>query len=162
MAFLRWNKALARFQLSVAAPDGSGERELVSGRGFLTFSSPRFSPDGGQILFVSPGGPPTDEQGLPITQGRQSPLDRLLARFEPPAAQAHGAAADLWIIGVDGTGLRRLTTLREDSPMGVFSPDGAQIVVLAAGGIYALNPDGGELRKLDPTGDHGGLDWGRP
>jgi Tol biopolymer transport system component len=162
MAFLRWNRELARFTLNIAASDGAGERELVAGRGFLTFTSPRFSPDGRQVLFVSPGGPPTDEQGYPLTQGRLSPLDRAIALFEPPAAEAHGAAADLWVVQADGTGLRRLTTLREDSPMGIFSSDGERIVLLAAGGIYALNPDGSDLRKLDPAGDHGGLDWGEP
>jgi Tol biopolymer transport system component len=162
VAFLRWDSDLARFRLSVAAPDGADEREVVSGRGFLAFASPRFSPDGRQLIFISPGGPPTDEQGFPITRGRQSPLDGLLSLFDPPAAEAHGAAADLWSVNVDGTGLRRLTTLREDSPMAVFSPDGDRIVLLAAGGVYSLNPDGSDLRKLDPLGDHGGLDWGAP
>jgi mono/diheme cytochrome c family protein len=161
MAFLRWDEHLARFKLSVAAVDGSGERDLISGRGFLTITSPRFSPDGQRLIFVSPGGPPTDEQGYPRTHGDQSPLDRLLGLFEPPAAEAHGASADLWIVGLDGTGLRRLTTLREDSPMGVFSPDGRQVVVSAAGGIYMLNADRTNLRRLDPVGDHGGLDWGQ-
>jgi Tol biopolymer transport system component len=127
----------------------------------FTIASPRFSPDGQRVLFVSPGGPPTDEQGYPITQGQQSPLERVLALFEPPAAEAHGAKADLWVVNVDGTGLRRLTTLHEDSPMGIFSPDGQRIVILAAGGIYTLNADGSGVRKLAPSGDHGGLDWGQ-
>ena len=77
-------------------------------------------------------------------------------------AEAHGALAGLWVVRVDGTGLRRLTTLREDSPMAVFSPDGVRIVLLAGGGMYMLNADGSDLRTIDPTGDHGGLDWGRP
>ncbi len=161
VAFLRWDEDLVRFKLSVAAADGSDVRDVVAGRGFVQLASPRFSPDGRQILFVSAGGPPTDEQGYPFTQGQRSPLERVLALFEPPVAEAHGSAADLWIVNIDGSGLRRLTRLREDSPMGIFSPDGERIIILAAGGIYEMNADGTNLQKLDPIGDHGGLDWGQ-
>jgi tricorn protease-like protein len=63
---------------------------------------------------------------------------------------------------VADTGLRRLPKAREDTPMAVFSSDGRQIVMMGAGGIYLLNPDASNLRKIDPLGDHGGLDWARP
>ena len=46
-------------------------------------------------------------------------------------------------------------------PLGIFSPDGERIIILAAGGIYEMNADGTNLQKLDPIGDHGGLDWGQ-
>jgi len=46
-------------------------------------------------------------------------------------------------------------------PMAVFSPDGGTIALMGAGGIYLMNADGGNLRKVDPRGDHGGLDWAR-
>jgi mono/diheme cytochrome c family protein len=162
IAFLRWNKDRAGFTLNVAEVDGSGEHEVLPVGAFSDISSPRFSPDGRRLLFVSSGGPPTDDQGNPIAQNDQSPLDRVLGLFVPAVAEAHGAAADLWIVNVDGTGLRRLTKLHEDSPMGVFAPDGAHIVVMGAGGIYLMNADGSNLRKIDPIGDHGGLDWAHP
>jgi Tol biopolymer transport system component len=162
IAFLRWNNDRAGFTLNVAAPDGSGEHEILALGEFSDIASPRFSPDGRRLLFVSSGGPPTDDQGNPIAQNDQSPLARVLGLFAPALAEAHGAAADLWIVNVDGTGLRRLTKLHEDSPMAVFAPDGRQIVLMGAGGIYLLNADGSNVRKIDPIGDHGGLDWASP
>jgi Tol biopolymer transport system component len=160
MAYLRWHQNVAAFTLNSAAPDGSGERELTRRDLFPELYAPRFSPDGRQIIFISAGGPPTDEQGYPI-RSSQSPLDRVMALFAPAVAEAHGAKLDLWLINTDGTGLRRLAALREDTPMAVFSPDGSQIVVMGAGGIYLLNADGSNLRVIDPLGDHGGLDWVR-
>jgi mono/diheme cytochrome c family protein/Tol biopolymer transport system component len=162
IAFLRWNKRRAAFTLNVAAPDGSRERELVGAGAFSSFAAPRFSPDGKQILFVATGGPPTDEQGKLIAERQPSPLDRLLGWLAPPAAEAHGSLMDLWLVNTDGTGLRRLVGLREDSPMGVFTSDGARIAVIGAGGIYTMNRDGSDVRKIDPIGDHGGLDWAQP
>lgn len=162
IAFLRWNERRAAFTLNIAAPDGSRERELVGAGAFSSFAAPRFSADRKQILFVATGGPPTDEQGNLIAQRRQSPLDTLLGWLAPPAAEAHGSLMDLWLVNTDGTGLHRLTGLREDSPMGIFAPDGARIVVIGAGGIYLLDRDGANVRKIDPIGDHGGLDWAQP
>jgi tricorn protease-like protein len=68
---------------------------------------------------------------------------------------------DLWVVNVDGTGLRRLTSFYEDLPIVSFSPDGQQIVVMGEGGIYLMRPDGGQLRRIDQLGDYRGLDWAR-
>jgi len=170
-AISRDGKQLACLQLStdgytmslmVAAPDGSGARELiVGGDAFQGFYAPRFSPDGKQIVVAAIGGPATDTNGNPIKASARSPLDRLLALFEPPTAEAHGLPWDLWVVNADGSGLRRLTKFYEDLPMASFSPDGKQIAVLGAGGIYLMNADGSRLRRIDPIGDHGGLDWTR-
>jgi tricorn protease-like protein len=85
----------------------------------------------------------------------------LLGLFAPATAEAHGLPWDLWTINVDGSGLRRLTQFYEDLPMATFSPDGKQIAVMGAAGIYLMDSDGGNLRRIDPVGDHGGLDWVR-
>ena len=90
-----------------------------------------------------------------------SALDRLLGLFEPPTAEAHGLPWDLWIVNSDGSGLRRLTSFYEDLPMAAFAPDGKQVAVMGLGGIYMMEADGSRLRRIDPTGDHGGLDWPR-
>jgi hypothetical protein len=41
----------------------------------------------------------------------------------------------------------------------MFAPDGRQIAMIGAGGIYLMDADGGNFRQIDPLGDHGGLDW---
>jgi mono/diheme cytochrome c family protein len=159
MAYLRYDKANAAFSLHTAAPDGSGDRQVIGAGAFAAFYAPRFSPDGTRIVVAAIGGPPTDERGYPISASGESPLSKLLGLLEPPAAEAHGAPWDLWVVNVDGTGLRRLPQAREDTPMAVFAPDGRQIVMIGAGGIYLMDNDGGNIRQLDPLGDHGGLDW---
>ena len=158
VVFLRWHADLAAFTLNVAQADGSDEREVVGWSRFSELAAPRLSPDGSLILFTATGGPPTDERGFPISAGR-SLSEGLLAALAPPVAAAHAAPQDIWIVNVDGSGLRRLTSILEDSPLADFSPDGTQVAVMGGGGIYVLNADGSDLRKVDPLGDHGGLDW---
>lgn len=149
--------------LDVAAPDGSGARTVLDNISFQGFYAPRFSPDGKRIVVAAIGGPETDEQGYPITSSSQTPslLDQALALFEPPVAEAHGLPWDLWEVNVDGSGLRRLTKFYEDLPMTAFSPDGSQIAIMGYGGIYLMEPDGSKLRRIDRTGDHGGIDWAK-
>jgi mono/diheme cytochrome c family protein len=145
--------------VQVARSDGSAVRTVIDGKGFEGFYAPRFTPDGRQVVVAAIGGPATDERGVPLPPAGQSPLDRLLGLLEPPAAQAHGAPWDLWVANVDGSGLRRLTTLYEDLPMAAFSPDGRTAVVMGANGMYLMSADGSNLRRISPMGDHGGLDW---
>jgi mono/diheme cytochrome c family protein/Tol biopolymer transport system component len=160
-AFLRWHADSAAFTLNTAAPDGRDERELIGLSAFSLLAAPRFAPDGGRIIFIATGGPATGPDGVPIAQRDWSPIERLLGIFAPTLAEAHGATADLWSVNADGTRLRRVTRINEDTPMAVFSPDGSSIALMGAGGIYLMNADGGNLRKVDELGDHGGLDWVR-
>jgi mono/diheme cytochrome c family protein/Tol biopolymer transport system component len=161
LAYLKLSEDGYTMSLNVAAPDGSGSRELIGGKDFQGFYAPRFSPDDKQIIVAAIGGPQTDAQGYPIKASAPSPLDRVLGMFEPPTAEAHGLPWDLWSINSDGSGLRRLTSFYEDLPMAAFAPDGKQVVVMGLGGIYLMDADGGHLRRIDPVGDHGGLDWPR-
>jgi mono/diheme cytochrome c family protein/Tol biopolymer transport system component len=159
MVYVHFDKQHAAFSVHLAAPDGSGDRELISAGAFSDFYAPRFFPDGTRIIVAAIGGPVTDEQGYPVKTSDRSPLQGLLGLFAPPTAEAHGAPWDLWVVNTDGSGLRRLPLVREDTPMAAFSPDGKQIVMMGAGGIYLMGADGSNLRKIDPLGDHGGLDW---
>jgi Tol biopolymer transport system component len=143
-----------------ANADGSGARTLIDGQEFQGFYAPRFTPDGQKIVVAAIGGPEIDSQGNPVAPpSSASPLDGLLSLLAPASAEAHGLPWDLWIINTDGSGLRRITRFYEDLPMATFSPDGKQIAVMAAGGVYLLDADGANLRRIDPIGDHGGLDW---
>lgn len=161
MAYLQLSKDGYTMSLEVAAPDGSGARQVLGGEGFQGFYAPRFSPDGKQIVVAAMGGPETDAQGYPVKASSSSPLAGLIALLAPPTAEAHGMPWELWTVNTDRTGLRRLTVFYEDLPMASFSPDGQQIVVMGAGGIYLMRPDGSQLRRIDPFGDHHGLDWAR-
>jgi mono/diheme cytochrome c family protein len=161
LAYLKLSEDGYTMSLNVAAPDGSGSHELIGGADFQGFYAPRFAPDGKQIIVAAIGGPQTDAQGDPIKASTPSALDRLLGMFEPPTAEAHGLPWDLWLVNIDGTGLRRLTSFYEDLPMAVFAPDGKQIAVMGLGGIYLMEADGSRLRRIDSVGDHGGLDWPR-
>jgi len=161
LAYLKLSADGYTMSLTIAAPDGSNAREIISGTDFQGFYAPRFSPDGKQIIVAGIGGPETDQQGNPIKASLPSALDRLLGLFEPATAEAHGLPWDLWIVNTDGSGLRRMTSFYEDLPMVAFSPDGKQVAVMGLGGIYLMAPDGSQLRKIDAVGDHGGLDWAR-
>lgn len=161
LAFIRLSLERPAMSLALAAPDGSDVRTLIDGTDFEGFYAPRFSPDGQRVVVAAIGGPATDERGLPLPPRSLSPLERLLGLLEPPAASAHGLPWDLWEVKLDGSGLRRLTNLAEDLPMAAFDPDGSRIAVMGANGIYMMNSDGSNQRRLQGEGDHGGLTWGK-
>lgn len=100
---------------------------------------------------------------------RLDPL-RLLGRaLGPAAAFANGDLWDLWTVEVGGRNLRPLTSLSEDLPVGVWSPDGAYVAFLGGGsartaeaGITVLGADGAVWRRLTAQPGHRGLDWARP
>lgn len=86
----------------------------------------------------------------------------MLGFFAPPVAEAHVTPPwNLWLVAADGSGVRRRVALNEDLPMAVFSPDGAEIVVMATRGMYRMRADGSALRRVSLLGDHGALDWVR-
>ena len=159
MAFLNFGSDGIVMHLDIVATAGGEPRRVVDGTRFSQLYAPRFSPDGRQIIFSAVDGPETDDAGYPL-RATSSLVETLAALLAPPTAAAHGAPWDLWIVGSDGTGLRRLTWLYEDLPMGAFSPDGTQIAVLGYNGVYLLNPDGSQVRRLvlDP-GHSGGIAW---
>jgi Tol biopolymer transport system component len=160
MAYLKFDPDGVTMHVETADLDGQHAQRIISGKEFLGFYAPRFTPDGKQIIVAAIEGPPTDKNGFPLADSPRPHLSEwMLGLFAPPTAEAHGAPWDLWIVNSDGSGLRRLTKLNEDLPMAAFSPDGSTVAVLAYNGMYLMNPDGSNLRRIDPRGDHGGLDW---
>ena len=87
-------------------------------------SDPRPSPDGKWIAYVL----------------RSTDLD------------ANRGRTDLWLVGVDGKGARRLTTSPENESSPRWAPDGRSIYFLSARGgpqqIWRLRLDGGESEKV--------------
>lgn len=70
---------------------------------------------------------------------------------------AEDGQRDLWLVGVDGTGLRRLTDSPDDETWPTFSPDGAQVAFSAdrdgAAELYRLPVAGGAAVRLTDEPD---------
>ena len=66
--------------------------------------------------------------------------------------EANRGRTDLWLVGVDGKGARRLTTSAENESSPRWAPDGRSIYFLSARGgpqqIWRLRLDGGEAEKV--------------
>jgi Tol biopolymer transport system component len=74
-----------------------------------------------------------------------------------------GPHYDVWTIGADGSGLRRVT--REFGQFVTWSPDGRHLLI-SGHGLYVVQPDGtgrAELRTRELAGPLGGIpDWVAP
>jgi hypothetical protein len=147
-------------QIDTVNPDGSGNVELTElGHNF----DPAWSPDSRMIAFVS------DRQGAsfedlfvmdagglgqrPISRGMRvqdpvwSPDGRRLA-FNGQPSQSPAVPSQLYVINVDGSGLRQIT----NEPMGAegpsWSPDGTRIAYTR----FGSGPGSSEIVVIDPQG----------
>jgi Tol biopolymer transport system component len=143
--------------LVVATADGKNVRALIPPGQLDGLSSPRVSPDGKQIAYAAAA--PATAAPAPTPAPTRAAAGGLGSLFAPRAAQAHGLPMDLFVIPVDGGAPRRLTQLFEDNPAPAWSPDGAQIAILAGGGVHRLRLATSELALLDSKGGHGSIDW---
>jgi Tol biopolymer transport system component len=66
---------------------------------------------------------------------------------------------ELWVVNADGTGLRRLTDIREDNPFPAWSPDGRWIALKGEIGLYLIDADGKQTRRLAQELASEGLSW---
>jgi Tol biopolymer transport system component len=73
-----------------------------------------------------------------------------------PSPDGVGTQRDLWLVGSDGTGLRRLTTAAADETSPTFSPDGASIAFASdqsgTGEVYRQPVAGGPAQRLTTAG----------
>lgn len=154
--------------LALANVDGSQQRKLLTDqRGFQGFFAPHLSPDGKKLAFAAVGGP----LGLPASptpsvrreapyRGVLSALGAALApSLRPAGAKADGSPYQVWIVNVDGTGLRTISNLREDLPFPLWAADGQSILFLGAGGLYTANADGTNLKRIGAGVPHGEIAW---
>jgi len=156
LAYLKTDETFNQ-SLWVANIDGGDAQQLVGpDDGLISFTSPRFSPDGRLLAF---GG------GEPVAQ-------QVRARLEPRYAAAAGAPIgaavhskmyngvpkDIWLLDLATGERRNLADMNLDDPSLVWSRDGSEIFLLAGAGLFALDPQTGESTKLAEGTFHGFVD----
>jgi Tol biopolymer transport system component len=139
-------------------------RELASGADSLVVPSgsvsgiitPSPSPDGALVVFGAAGGP-----GLTPSMERCPNLAPQAHLLAPAPALAHGLPEELWRVGGDGGGLRRVTNLCLDDPIVAWSPDGQWLAAYGATGLVLLPAAGGAAIPVWSDGGYGGVSWAR-
>ena len=156
-------------------PDGSGVIRLTDGRGF--HSDPAYSPDGSLIAFASDPGRLSEKQGIYLMNAADGSQVRRVTslppaasldyapRFSPDGTQlvftrdvdeAAGDAA-IYVVNLDGSGLRKITSGGFYPGDADWSPDGTRIVFEASdpqfpfGGVWIVGSDGRGLRNVTAT-----------
>jgi Tol biopolymer transport system component len=129
-----------------AAPN---ERVFVVAKTFRDLASPRYSPQGDRIAFMAPGS----------FVGGQVPTLLASRFFLAAVASAHGFPWDPWLVGADGSGLRRLADLGADDGTVSWSPDGSQLFVYGGAGSFLVNVATGDVTQLGYVTGYGSTAW---
>ena len=129
--------------------DGSDVRRVTNEAGYD--GGPFFSPDGSQIVYRAyhpPAGPELDDYQRLLKQGLVRPTK-----------------LDIYVMNVDGTNKRRVTTLNKASFAPYFLPNGRQIIFSSNYSdprgrnfdLYLVNVDGSGLERLTTFGEFDGF-----
>jgi Tol biopolymer transport system component len=165
IAFASTPAGASTAELHSVAADGTGLTRLTWSP--TTEQFPAWSPDGAQIAFQSfaEGRPSIHVMNADGSgEKRLSPLDSDSDDAEPSWSPDGSEIAfastrpwndtwSIWVIGVDGSNLRRITAEFATAP--AWSPDGTQIAYLrTAGAIAVVAADGANTRQVTfpPTG----------
>lgn len=152
-------------RIAIMDADGSNHRYLTEAR--TTVLTPRFSPDGRRLAYMSYAGRRPRIWVLDIATGQERLLVHGTAmtfapRFSPDGRQivfsmAVGGNTDIYIVDADGYGEpRRLTDAAGADTSPSFSPDGRRIVFESDRSgtqqLYVMNSDGSAQRRISFTG----------
>jgi hypothetical protein len=155
--------------VALVRPDGSCRRRLT--RGDAPYGAPTIAPDGRRIAVARRTGTwngiwvmNSDASGLTKVVGHSdfdgSPAwspdgGKLAFRSENPGP--YGPYGRIYVVNVDGTGLRQLTPETatytfDDGP--TWSPDGTQLAFSRNGRLFVINADGTGLMALPSGGEY--------
>lgn len=162
------NGALA---LETIKPNGTGRRTLA-GTKVWPYGAAAWSPNGRQIAFMRVHKASSETSALYVMRADGTHPKRLTnGRFTEhrPAWSPDGkvivferaitTGSDLFLIRVDGGGLRRLTQLG-NAIAPAWSPDGSTIAFSKAGELFLVDVDGTNVRQATTTGGKTGIpDW---
>lgn len=155
-----------RYELKVADADGQNPHTVV--RSSESIISPRFSPDGQRLAYVSF----EDKKPAVYVQSLADGSRRKVAAFKgsnsAPAWAPDGKrlavvltrdeASQIYLINDDGSGLARLTHGGNLDTEPVFSPDGQTVYFSSDRGgspqIYRIPATGGEARRVTFSGSY--------
>lgn len=147
-------------RVAVMDADGSNHKYLTAGD--TTAVTPRLSPDGALVAFVSFSGGQPHVRLLDLDSDRQRALapegtPSFAPRFSPDGRQiafsmVEGGNSDIYIADVDGGAPRRLTTSPGVDTSPAFSPDGRRIVFESdrsgSQQLYVMSADGSDQRRI--------------
>jgi Tol biopolymer transport system component len=150
----------AQGHVDVINPDGSGLTQLTPGD---YDSDPSWSPDGSKIAFITGG---DDHLAVMDADGSNlrmlSPLPSRNPSWSPDGktlafSAKEGQNSEIFTVGVDGSGQRRLTRSPADDITPTWTPDGTSILFgsnrgrgVYNGDLWVMSPDGSNHRRLIP------------
>ena len=147
-------------RIAIMDSDGSNHRYLTAGK--ATVLTPRFSPRGDKLVYMSYQGRRPRVYVMDVATG----TERLLVpgtaftfapRFSPDGSQivfsmAAGGNTDIYVVNANGGTPRRLTTTPGADTSPSFSPDGNRIVFESdrsgSQQLYVMNYDGSQQRRI--------------